>query len=410
MKKEKTILFCGNGMSGEAIKEIKLMGYKVILITDFMNDRGIEDADTVIQAETKNVKVALDASIELYKAGHRFDGVLSLCWDCPISVAKIAQYFNLLGITPEVAESATIKSLRSAIFEKYQVPAPRFKLAKNFAEAYQAAQEIGFPVVLKPLDQSSSKGVILVDTIDHFESAYRYSTSFSIDPHIIVNEYLVGSEHSTEGLMIDGKLYPTALSDREFKYAECKPFFVEIGDIMPSSLSPEIVQSMWDTTEKAALALGITKGVVKGDMIYCKDGQVRVLELTPRLGGPRFGTEMVPLSNGTAILKAAVQQAVGDPIDMDYLKVKYARGMVNRSLFPEPGIIQSISGLDKIQELPGYYDFKWWFNPPPKPGDRILPSQNTCGGFAYFITVAPSREEAIKYALDIENNIQIEMV
>ncbi len=407
MKKKKTILFCGNGMSGEAIRPIKEMGYKVLLITEFLDDRGVEDADVLIEADTKNPEKALEASIELSNAGHHFDGVLSLCWDTPISVSLIAEHFNLFGISSLIAKHSTYKSLRSAIFHKYNVPAPRFKLAKNLAEVFCAAEEIGFPVVLKPLNLSSSKGVILVKNEKELSSAYEYSTSFNKDPQVVVDEYLIGTEHSTEGLMIDGKLFLTAISDREFKYKECEPFFVEIGDIMPTSLPQKTAEEMRIVTEKAALSLGITNGVVKGDIICSNDNTIRILELTPRLGGPRFGTEMVPLSNGTNILKAAVQQAVQDPINMDFLKAKYAKGMVNRSIFPKPGIIKKIEGVESISKHPGYYDFKWWFNPPLKKGDRVNEYCNSCGGVAYFIATGSSRDEALKHAKDIENSIKI---
>ena len=47
---QKTILFCGNGMSGESLYPIKEAGYKICVITEFPNDNGLEVADAVEEA------------------------------------------------------------------------------------------------------------------------------------------------------------------------------------------------------------------------------------------------------------------------------------------------------------------------------------------------------------------------
>jgi biotin carboxylase len=176
---------------------------------------------------------------------------------------------------------------------------------------------------------------------------------------------------------------------------------------MPVNLRPSEIEQFRQITEKAALALSINQGVVKGDLIYTNDKEVKVFEITPRLGGPRFGTEMIPLSNGTNLLAAAIQQALGENINMEYLNPKSNKGMVNRAIFPEEGIIDSISGLDYVKVLPGYYDFKWLREEPFKKDDIIKKAENMCGGIGYIIATGETREEAILNADLIEKNIVI---
>lgn len=410
MTGNKSILLCGNGKSGEVIKNIREWGYNVVLMSEFPNEIGVQDANHFLQCNTKDPEAALSSAKELRKKGILFDGVISLCWDCATSVATIAHEFNLHSVSIETAKSATHKHIRSNIFEREEVPSPKYKIANNFEELKNIVDQFAFPIILKPVDLSSSKGVVLVEEKDKLLEAFNYARSFSTMSEIVVNEYIVGSEHSTEGLMINGKFYPTALSDRLFKYDECKPYFVEIGDIMPTILSEPEKQALYDATEKAALAVGIINGVAKGDLIYCKNRGPFVFEIAARLGGPRFGTEMVPLSNGTNILKAAIQQSLGEKIDTNLLKELYHKGMVNRSIFPIPGKIVSIDGLETIKAIPGYYDFKWWGDRPLKPGDIIEPYENNCGNVGYFIATGGTREEAIKNADLIEKSIKIETI
>lgn len=404
---KKKILFCGNGLSCEIIKTLK-DDYEIFMISDFSNDIGIEYVDKLIIAESKNPEAALRAAIELNKQGYAFDAVLSLCWDSGMSVSKIAGHFGLPSVPFDVAYKSTIKSIRSKIFEDHGIPAPKYKLSTNKDDFLSKVKEIGLPVVLKPLDLSSSKGVILLEKMSELEDAYSYCTSFAKSQDIIINEYIEGVEYSTEGLMIKGKYYMTGISERVFHYQKCKPLFVEIGDIMPTLLNEDEVLKFSEVTEKAALAIGITDGVAKGDLIYTNKKEIKVFEITPRLGGPRFGTEMIPLSNGTDILRAAIQQALGEEVNMDYLKMKFNRGMVNWSIFPNPGKIKNIRGLDNIKNMPGYYDFKWWGVTPFGVGSIIPRPENMCGGVGYIIATGKNREEAILNASNIEKEIVIE--
>jgi len=403
---KKKILFCGNGMSAEILKELHKM-FSVCVITEFIHDNGLKYADKVVFANTKNYREALETAKKVHKEGFNFDAVLSLCWDCPMSVAAIAEEFNLFGISFDVAKNSTIKSLRSNLFQKHCVPAPKYCLCKTFLDVIDAINNIGLPVVLKPITQSSSKGVILVEDMEYLASAYRYCLRFSGDNQVLVNEFIKGTEFSTEGLMVNGVFHLTGISERLFHYKKYKPFFVEIGDVMPVKLNKEEVELFRKNTEKAALALSIDKGIVKGDLIYTNEKKIIILEITPRLGGPRFGTEMVPLNNGTNILLAMIQQALGEEINNYYLNAHYNKGVVNRAIFPKEGIIEKIVGLDIIKNLPGYYDFKWFRDMPLHKGDIIYSPQNMCGGVGYIIATGATRNEAVKNADLIEENLII---
>lgn len=404
----KTILFCGNGLSAEAIPRVKALGYNVWVITDFPNDRGLDSADAVRVCVTKDPTEAMAAADSIINQAGRPDGVLSLCWDCAISVALIADKYKLLGVSVQTAQKATLKSLRSRAFAEASVPSPRFFHVSRYDQLHPAAASLGFPLVIKPIELSSSKGVRLVESPDELDEAFEAACLLSRFREVILNEYLEGTEHSTEGLMIGGVFHPTALSDRDFLYRDARPYFVEIGDSMPSILTDDEQLKMFKITESAALSVGITDGVAKADLIRLRDGSIKVLEVAARLGGPRFGTEMVPLSNGTDILKAAIQQAVGDPIDFDALRPKYSKGMVNRSLFPRPGIIRAIRGIDAARQLPGFYDFKWWTPDPPRVGDRIEDHKHLCGNVGYIIAQGTTRHDAVKNADRIEQTIVVE--
>lgn len=405
MSKEK-ILFCGNGRSCEIVRSLKDT-YDVFMISDFEYDTGMEHVDKLVIGRSKEPEEALRAAISLNNQGFHFDAVLSLCMDSGMSVSKIAEHFGLISIPFEVAQRATIKSLRSRVFEDNGVPAPKYRLCEKHEDLVTNVEEVGLPVVLKPVDLASSKGVILVEEMSKLEESYSHCISLSRSKAVVINEFVQGVEYSTEGLMIGSRYHLTGISERVFNYGKYKPLFVETGDIMPTLLSEDEIKRFAEITERAALALGITDGVAKGDLIYTDEKEVKVFEIAPRLGGPRFGTEMIPLSNGTNILRAAIQQALGEDIDLEYLKPKFNRGMVNRAIFPKPGRIKHVGGVDEVRNLPGYYDFKWWKAQPLVPGDIVLSPTNTWDGTGYIVATGADREEAIYNADRIERSIVI---
>ncbi|AXP49220.1 ATP-grasp domain-containing protein [Bacillus subtilis] len=403
--RKRRILFCGNGNSAEILKDLN-KDYEIYMIAEFKHDIGMQYITKFVRADPIDPKSALEAACYLYEKGYEFEAVFSLCIDTAISVSIIAEHFNLFGIPYEVAVNSTIKSNRSKIFEENNIPSPKYRIVNSYAELLERAIDVEFPLVLKPINLYGSIGVVLVESKQDLYEAYKYCTNATNEKSVIVNEYLKGTEYSSEGLMIDGKFHLTGLSERVFHYEKYKPHFVEVGDIIPTLLADQEKRMCSKVTEEAALALGIKNGIVKGDLIL-HNKQIKVLEITPRLGGPRFGTEMIPLSNGTNILRAAIQQALHEEIDYNYLNPKYEKGMVNRTIFAQPGIITNIEGLEEIKNLPGYYDFKWWKFPPYSVGDIVKKPRNMAEGIGYIIVTGKDRKEASKNANLIEQTIRI---
>lgn len=406
-KHKQTILICGNGMSGEILKELSEV-YNVVLISEFNNDRGLEYVNYFIHANSKDPEEALKAAQNIKSKGYDFEAVLSLCWDSSKSVSKIAKHFNLSGISEEVAHNASNKASRSNLFREYNINSPKHAVVNSLDDLYKEISSFIFPIIIKPLELSSSKGVTVVEKREDLKKSYEYCKSFQNKDNqtVIINEYIIGKEYSLEGLIINGELHVTGISRRLFHYEKYYPNFVEIGDILPCGLSAIKENEARILVQKAARCLNIFNGVIKADLII--NDEIFILELTPRLGGPRFGTEIIPLHNGTNILRAYINQLLGNEINIDDLKPKFSKGVVNKSVFFEPGTIKEIDiNLKNLDLIEGFYDFKWWGLIPLQVGDVIEKPENGCGGIGYYIIQRPTLEEALKTSECIESIINI---
>ena len=94
-------------------------------------------------------------------------------------MAYVADALGLPGIGYETALNFTDKFRMRSLTAEAGLPSPPFSLARNEEEAQRAAGEIGCPVVLKPVDSQSSRGVHVVRGAETVAEAFRDALSFS---------------------------------------------------------------------------------------------------------------------------------------------------------------------------------------------------------------------------------------
>ena len=110
--------------------------------------------------------------------------------------------------TSAVAESiSSDKDLTKRLLESCGVPVPSGRIVANAEDAWDAAEDIGTPVVVKPLDGNHGRGVSLeLDTREQVEAAFALAERHGSE--VIVERYIRGTEHRL--LIVGGKLAAAA--------------------------------------------------------------------------------------------------------------------------------------------------------------------------------------------------------
>ena len=113
--------------------------------------------------------------------------------------------------TSAVAESISRdKDLTKRLLESCGVPVPSGRIVENAADAWDAAEDIGTPVVVKPLDGNHGRGVSLeLDTREQVEAAFALAARHGSE--VIVERYIRGTEHRL--LIVGGQLAAAARGD-----------------------------------------------------------------------------------------------------------------------------------------------------------------------------------------------------
>jgi len=143
------------------------------------------------------------------------------------------------------------------------------------------------------------------------------------------------------------------------------------------------------TVTAAAKALGIANHNTKGDMVV-HAGKAHVIELAARLSGGYFSTREIPLSTGVDFIGAVIRLALGEPVTPADLTPRYERPIVQRYVFPPPGRIAAISGLDAARALPGILEI----TPSKAPGDVIPPATSSAARAAMILATGDTVAEA----------------
>lgn len=369
-----------------AIKKAKEMGLEVVVVD--MNTEAVGFKEKGIQREeisTIDVEKVLEAARR-----HKIDGIMTLASDMPMrTVAKVASSLGLVGISEETAMKATNKILMREALAKSKVPIPEFCKVSDENEFYEAIKKLhskGSRCIVKPADNSGSRGVDLINNYDYSEimRVYKYSKSYSRSGEVIVEEYMDGPEVSVETLTIDEECHVIQITD---KLTTGSPYFVEMGHSQPSCLSEEIQKEITNVAIEANRAIGIDNGPSHTEIKVTSNGP-KVVEIGARLGGDNITTHLVPLSTGVDMVKSCIQIALG--ITPDF-QIKQSRAAVIKYIESRKGRILKIDGVENAKRIEGVCDIQFSF----KTNDAINEIRSSIDRLGYVIAEGNTIEAAL---------------
>ena len=317
MKKyNKVLLILGAGVDQlPGIQKAKDMECYTITLDGNPNAVGKQISDEFYSINIKDFQ-AIKSFLENYDI-EKIDGVIAYGVDIPTIIAKTADYIGVNYTIP--TKSAIIsedKYESKVLMEENNISIPKFKLVEDIENIYIFAEKNGFPLIIKPVDNSASRGITFINNVTEIEKAYYYALEFSKNKKIIVESYLSGNQISSETLVIDGEIFHLGFLDRNYDKNEMfYPNIIEDGGDMPSVyIKNTHIKQLTKFYEVIAKKLNIKNGVIKGDLVI-HDGQLYIIEFALRLSGGNFSTICIPNSSHHDIIKYATMIHLNLPID-----------------------------------------------------------------------------------------------
>jgi biotin carboxylase len=388
------------------IERAKQMGLRVVASDGDPSAAGFVHADDRMVVSTYDIEATVAAAVQYHRVVCPIDGVMCIASDVPLTVASVAAGLGLPGITIESARLATDKLAMKRKLAADGIPVPWFCFIESADHLKSIVYEKGFPLVLKPVDSRGARGVLrLTEEVD-LAWAYAKSVGYSPTGGVMVERFLPGPQISTESIVLDGLAYTPGFADRNYEYLErFAPHMIENGGDLPTYLNPETQQAVCQLVEQAAASMGIKNGVVKGDIVV-SDNNPYVIEIAARLSGGYFCTHGIPLNTGVDLVGQAILLALGQKINPANLRPRYQRFVSQRYLFPSPGHVERIEGVEEVAKRPGIELCEVRVSV----GDVVKPVDSHPRRAGVVIATGESRERAIERAESAVKDILIQTV
>lgn len=403
----KTLLILGaSRQAEEGLRHLRECGWFLVGCDMDEQAPGFKWCDDHIIASVYHEDQAVPAALEYHNNVRPLDGVMCLAVDCPHVAARIAQELDLPSISVETADLAVDKIAMKDRFKAAGMATPVYREVDSLAELMRFYDERQKPLVIKPCDSRGSKGVSLNRDPADFGWAFDHAKASSPTGRVEAEEFLSGPQLSTETIVYEGTAYTIGISDRNYEFLDTyAPYIIENGGDLPSCWSEGEIAQAKKVMGQAARALGVENGVLKGDLLL-HEGTVYVVEVALRLSGGYFCTHEVPLNTGRSTIIPVAKIALGEPVSLDELEVTELRPVYQRYIFPKPGRIVDMSGLDVARDLHGVDFVDVW----AEVGDEVISPVNAGGSVGVIITSGATKELAWQSMDAAQKAIEIKTV
>jgi biotin carboxylase len=317
--------------------------------------------DLVVASDHRQAWDRESIVVDFAQPGAAADTLLDAVRDRPVQavvavddpgVVIAADVSGRLGLpgNPLTAAAATRDKLRMReTLAAAGVPQPVFAAATTDDDAGAVAAAVGFPVVLKPLDLSASRGVIRADDAGAARAAAaRIRALAGDDAVLLVEAFVPGTEVAVEGMVRGGILEVLAVFDKPDPLDG--PYFTETLYVTPSRHAPAALDAVTGAVAGAITAIGLRDGPVHAEARITADGHAVMLEVAARtIGG--LCSRTLQFGLGISLEELVLRHALGRPLgNLD--RVAPASGVLMLPV-PHRGVLRAVTGVDAARAVPG---------------------------------------------------------
>jgi biotin carboxylase len=394
MKRKTTILIFGGGLNQltliQAAKELNVIS---VVIDPNPNALGKEFADYFEIVAASDFKKTVDVAIK-----YDVDGIATSQMENPLRLmAEVAEKMDYTFPSKMVIERCRDKFLMKRSFRDNMIPCAKGLLIKqNDNISSKLARDYSFPLIIKPVDAFSSRGVFKVNSLNDILKNVDSTRSYSSNGDIIIEEFLDGKEYSIEAITYQGK---TSVVQYTEKIITSYPHTVEIGHIQPADLTRSQRDEITEMVVNSIKALGINNSASHVELKITNEGP-KIIEIGARLGGDFIASYLTTASTGVNMDKAAVQVALGIKPDLQHKFNKYS--MIKYLELPPGKLIKKINNYKQIENDKHVVFSHVFF----KVGDTIPKIANSADRIGVIIVKANSRQKLLENAAKFENKLK----
>jgi len=352
------------------------------------------------------------AEAKRWHAEEQFDGVITYAEFAVTAVAAVAEALGLPGIDVHAAIQSRNKYLMRQAYQRAGAPIPSYRYVAELSEALAAAEEFGYPVILKPTLGAGSYYVFKVHSpqemaerfgeaqegIAHLGELLADADGMDLGPNgLLVESFLDGKEYLMEAVVWDDEVYLGSVVDRIT--VEGDNFDDDVHHA-PTTLGPEELAKVHRAVTIAAHGQGLRRSVMHAEVRF-HNGEPHLLEIAARVGGGGLET-IAELTAAHDPILATVDIGLGRHPKVRHFQPTGTH-ITAMCLISEAGYVDEVIVPDEVKNSDKVFLLKIT----AKPGDKIKrpPEGNTIIGFLG--CKGNSFEEAFNTMNDFATKIQV---
>lgn len=311
---------------------------------------GFDIADRAYPVDVRDKETLLRIARE-----QEIDAILTDQTDIPVATAAwVADQLGLPGIGVDCALRFTNKKLMQQVCLTLGITTLSSHVTDSLDALTVSARNIGYPVVVKPVDNQGSRGVSRVDKKEEIEAAFREAHRYTSTGEILVEKLFVGREIVIEGFSLDGTYTNLIIGDRT--YFDIPGRFIPQATLFPTNLSHELKDQLLNINNRLVTGFGLPFGITHSEyLVNEQTGEIRLIEVAARGGGVFISSDLIPLCCGLDVNKLLIQRSLGTSVVVDYTSTMEvaASGYICFTL-PE-GVIDQPPNIEEIENIVGVY-------------------------------------------------------
>ena len=363
----KALVLAGGFPQIELLKQLKARGIETVLADYYAEPVAKPYADKFYRESTLDIEAITRVAKE-----EKVDFLITCCTDqALLTVAKVSEDLGLpCYIDHQTGLNVTNKQYMKKVFNKFDIPTAKHVIMASYNEEQLAGLE--FPLIVKPVDCNSSKGVKRVENHAELKEAVEKAISYSRTDTAIVEEFIDGEELSADVYVENGVAHLLSVSSLD-KIADNDKFVIFRG-----RYSSEVVEKVHDLVQGIAQKIANAFGLVNSPMLIqmITDGRrAAVLEFSARTGG---GVKfmLIKKASGFDVISAVIDLTLGNKPHVDKVTPEN-KFIANEFIYCKPGIFDHLENFEELKNegvITEYCLFKWKgaeFDTIENSGDRV---------------------------------------
>lgn len=381
---KKALVLCGGLPQINLIKELKFRGYQALLADINKNAPAIPYADKFYAVSTFDIdgirKIAVEEKVEM---------ILSVCADQMLLV--VAQISEELGL-PCYVDYKTSKDVSNKEYMKDLFVRGGVPTSKHIVRATLKPQDIeslAFPLIVKPVDAYSSKGVRKCDSYAELEEGFAEAVSISRTDTAVVEEYVEGEEYSVDVYVENGQAKVLCIgmlskTPQKGKFVICRATY-------PPQITDTVKVKIANTAQKIADAFYLVDTPMLIQLkVDCE--RISVIEFCSRTGGGNKFSLIQKLT-GFDVITAVLDLTLGKKPHVPEFGNDTC--IIDEFVYCNKGLLDHVEGFEELHAerlIDDFFIFR-------KGGSEFGEIKSSGDRLGYFSVSGKTREElAVKYA------------